>query len=258
MRMKKIVIIEDDQILRSTLRELLELNSYRVFAAEDGIAGVQLAKEINPDLIICDIMMPRLSGIGVVQELKEHRLFYSVPFIFLTAKSDLSDIREGMEIGADDYVTKPFRADTILKAISARLEKFSLIKSRTEDESYVERKDKQTILSEDEKLFLNTKAKQQFIKVGDILFIKAMGEYSELHLTSGTEILIRKLMKQWEEQLPGNIFLRIHRSTIINLNQIESIERWFKRSFIISLKGSDEKFIVSQRFSSRIKSKFVS
>ena len=203
--MKKILIIEDEYALRTSLRELLEANNYKVFLAEDGVEGVQLAKEINPDLIICDIMMPRLSGHGVIEQLKKDKLFSCVPFIFLTAKAEISDFRAGMESGADDYITKPFRANAILKAIETRLEKFEIIKLQNNaGEDQVDEKDEP--LSENDRLFINTKNRPQFIKVIDILCIKAQGEYSTIFLINGTKLLVRKLMKQWENQLPDNTF----------------------------------------------------
>lgn len=254
--MKKILIIEDEFALRSTLRELLESNNFKVFLAEDGLEGVQLAKEINPDLIISDIMMPRLNGHGVIEELKKDKNLASTPFIFLTAKAEISDFRTGMEIGADDYITKPFRAATILKAIETRLQKFESIKLQQSDQPEEPIIDKKETLTENDRLFVNSKNKPQFIKVGDILCIKAQGEYSTIYLISGLNLLVRKLMKQWEQQLPDNMFLRIHRSTIININHIEKIEKWYKRSYIVKLHSFEEKFIISQRYTSRIKSKF--
>ena len=254
--MKKILIIEDEPALRSTLRELLESNDYKAFLAEDGLEGVQLAKEINPDLIICDIMMPRLNGHGVIEELKKDKQLSSIPFIFLTAKAEISDFREGMEIGADDYITKPFRAASILKSIETRLQKFETIKLQNAALKEESLTDKKESLSENDRLFVNTKNKPQFIKVSDIICIKAQGEYSTIYLISGVNLLVRKLMKQWESQLPENVFLRIHRSTIININQIEKIEKWYKRSYIVKLHNFEEKFIISQRYTSRIKSKF--
>jgi DNA-binding LytR/AlgR family response regulator len=254
--MKKILIIEDEYALRASLRELLEANNYKVFLAEDGLEGVQLAKEVFPDLIICDIMMPRLNGHGVIEELKKDPKLSSVPFIFLTAKSEITDFRDGMESGADDYITKPFRVASVLKAIETRLQKFETIRlqsSSLKEEPVAEKKE---MLSENDRLFINTKNKPQFIKVGEIICIKAQGEYSTIHLSSGAELLIRRLMKQWELQLPENTFLRIHRSTIININQIEKIEKWYKRSYIVKLHNFEEKFIISQRYKSKIKSKF--
>jgi DNA-binding response OmpR family regulator len=164
--MKKILIIEDEYALRASLRELLEANNYKVFLAEDGLEGVQLAKEVFPDLIICDIMMPRLNGHGVIEELKKDPKLSSVPFIFLTAKSEITDFRDGMESGADDYITKPFRVASVLKAIETRLQKFETIRlqsSSLKEEPVAEKKE---MLSENDRLFINTKNKPQFIKVG--------------------------------------------------------------------------------------------
>ncbi|MGA7720125.1 MAG: response regulator [Ignavibacteriaceae bacterium] len=255
--MKKILIIEDESAIRSTLRELLELNGYKAFLAEDGMEGVQLAKEINPDLIICDIMMPRMSGEGVIEELKKDKILSMVPFIFLTAKADISDFRNGMESGADDYITKPFRAATILKAIETRIQKFETIKLQSTNYQEEPSTEKKENLTENDRLFVNTKNKSQFIRIGDILCIKAEGEYSTIFLTSDTNLLVRKLMKQWELLLPENIFLRIHRSTILNINQIEKIEKWYKRAYIVKLKNFEETFIISQRYTTKIKSKFL-
>jgi DNA-binding LytR/AlgR family response regulator len=255
--MKKILIIEDEYAIRSTLRDLLESNGYKAYLAEDGMIGLQLAKEINPDLIICDIMMPRLGGNGVIEELKKDKLLSLIPFIFLTAKAEISDFRDGMENGADDYITKPFRAASILKAIEMRIQKFESIKLQNANDKNGVSEGKKETLSENDKLFINTKNKSQFIRVGDILCIKAEGEYSTIYMISGTSLLVRKLMKQWELQLPENIFLRIHRSTILNINHIEKIEKWYKRAYIVKLKNFEESFIISQRYSSKIKSKFI-
>ena len=254
--MKKILLIEDEYMVRLSIRELLENNNYKVFSASDGIEGIQLAKEINPHLIICDVTMPQLNGYEVIETIKKEPGFEAVPFIFLTAKAEITDIREGMELGADDYITKPYRAVSLLKAIEIRLKKFETfqqLKSIPEKDSFVEKREK---LTENDRIFIKTKNGPQLVKVSDILCISANGEYSFVHLTSGVKYLTRKLVKQWEEQLPGKIFLRIHRSTIVNLNQIEKIEKLYKRSFMVILKNFDEKFIISQRYASKIKIAF--
>lgn len=256
--MKKILIIEDEQTVRTSLKELLEANDYLVFTASEGTKGIQLAKEIIPDLIICDVMMPKLSGHEVIEELKKEPDFAAVPFIFLTAKAEMSDLRSGMELGADDYITKPFKARDLLKAIKTRLDKYETIKSAQSPSDENAKEDKKTVLTENDRLFVNTRSKPQIIKVGEIICIKAEKEYSTVHLISGAKILVRKLMKEWEKQLPENIFLRIHRSTIINLNQVDKIEKWYGRSFIVILKNYDEKFVISQRYAGKIRSKFLS
>lgn len=126
--MKKILVIEDNSEVRENIAEILELSNYEVFTAEDGKKGVELALREKPDLIVCDIMMPVLDGYGVLHLLNKHVETYGIPFIFLTAKSEKTDLRKGMEMGADDYITKPFDGIELLSAIEVRLKKSELIK----------------------------------------------------------------------------------------------------------------------------------
>ena len=106
--MKKILIIEDDPLIRENIFEVLELNNYKTFIAANGKEGVDLALQILPDLIICDIMMPLMDGFEVKEELSKDPRTKFTPFIFLTAKAETKEIRHGMALGADDYITKPF------------------------------------------------------------------------------------------------------------------------------------------------------
>ncbi len=118
-----ILIIEDHIDIRENTAELLELSGYHVETASDGIEGVRIAKSTLPDLVICDIMMPNLDGFGVLQVFSNHPELARIPFIFLTAKTDRADMRKGMEMGADDYLTKPFEEVELLRAIETRLKK---------------------------------------------------------------------------------------------------------------------------------------
>ncbi len=120
---KKILIIEDNLDIREGTEEILELAGYDVLAAENGKAGVELAQAHLPDLIICDIMMPELDGYGVLYLLGKNPETASIPFIFLTAKAERADLRKGMDMGADDYLTKPFDDIELLNAIESRLKK---------------------------------------------------------------------------------------------------------------------------------------
>lgn len=119
--MTKILIIEDELSVRNNLLRLLRAEGFDALAAEDGRAGVQVAQTHLPDLILCDIMMPNLDGYGVLDTLRKARETALIPFIFLSAKADRSDLRQGMELGADDYLTKPFTRSELLGAIAARL-----------------------------------------------------------------------------------------------------------------------------------------
>ncbi len=125
--MKKILIIEDNSEVRDNITEILELSNYTVIAAENGKRGVELALEENPDLVLCDIMMPGLDGYGVLHLLNKHIETFGTPFIFLTAKSEKTDLRKGMEMGADDYITKPFEGIELLNAVEIRLKKAEII-----------------------------------------------------------------------------------------------------------------------------------
>jgi CRP/FNR family transcriptional regulator, cyclic AMP receptor protein len=170
--MKKILLIEDNDDIRNNTAEILELSNYKVIVAENGKIGVEKAIEHTPDLIICDIMMPVLDGYGVLHAVHKNEAIKNTPFIFLTAKTERSDFRKGMELGADDYITKPFNGTELLNAVDSRLKKLDLLKqdlapgieglqhlmeasfgknvlqSLTEDRNINKYKKKQTIYSE--------------------------------------------------------------------------------------------------------------
>ena len=126
--MRKILLIEDNQDVRENTADILELENYEVITAENGKTGVDKALINLPDLILCDIMMPELDGYGVYDHLSQNSKTASIPFIFLTAKSEKSDFRKGMNLGADDYLTKPFEEDELIGAIECRLSKNNFLK----------------------------------------------------------------------------------------------------------------------------------
>ncbi|MCC7448043.1 MAG: response regulator [Anaerolineae bacterium] len=121
--MTKILVIEDERPLLHEVMDLLGFEGYDVYGASDGVEGVRAAQQYSPDLIVCDILMPRLDGYGVLLQLRHDPATASIPFIFLTAKASREDWRFGMEQGADDYLTKPFTSEELLKAIHTRLQK---------------------------------------------------------------------------------------------------------------------------------------
>ncbi|MGZ3866692.1 MAG: response regulator [Bacteroidia bacterium] len=127
--MKTILLIEDNTDVRENIAEILELGNYKVLQAENGKTGVELAQTGKPDLIICDIMMPVLDGYGVIHLLNKNVETASIPFIFLTAKSERGDFRKGMEMGADDYITKPFDDIELLRAVESRLKRSEMLKA---------------------------------------------------------------------------------------------------------------------------------
>jgi two-component system sensor histidine kinase/response regulator len=128
----KILIVEDQDHFRDTLRDLLQLHGHEVLEAEDGVAGVRLAAQ-KPDFIFCDVEMPNLDGHGVLAAVKEMPGVREVPFVFLTAKVERHHQREGMALGADDYITKPFTEDDIVKAIAARTTRQKGVRERVQE-----------------------------------------------------------------------------------------------------------------------------
>ena len=128
--MKSILVIDDNKDIRENTAEILDLAGYKTFTAENGKKGVELALKEKPDVIVCDIMMPELDGYGVLHLLRKNPEASNIPFIFLTAKTERSDFRKGMEMGADDYVTKPFEDIELLNAIEMRLKKAEVMKQK--------------------------------------------------------------------------------------------------------------------------------
>jgi DNA-binding response OmpR family regulator len=129
----KILIIEDNSDLLEATAEILVLAGYEILKAENGKTGLDLAKKITPDLIICDIMMPELDGYGVIRAIDNIPEIAAIPFIFVTAKSEKEDFRFAMDLGADDYLTKPYTGDDLLKIVGVRLKRSKTLRSNAYD-----------------------------------------------------------------------------------------------------------------------------
>ena len=128
--MKSVLVIDDNLDIRENTAEILELAGYKTFTAENGKKGVEVALKEKPDVIVCDIMMPELDGYGVLHLLRKNVETEKIPFLFLTAKTERSDFRKGMEMGADDYITKPFEDIELLNAIEIRLKKAAVLETK--------------------------------------------------------------------------------------------------------------------------------
>lgn len=130
--MSRILVIDDDMATRLQITRLLELEGHDVTNAENGLLGVESALENTPDIVVCDIMMPVLDGYGTLLKMREHPATRLIPFIFLTAKAQLDDLRKGMELGADDYLTKPLNPTSLFNSIQRRLEKKEMQEKESE------------------------------------------------------------------------------------------------------------------------------
>lgn len=129
-----ILIIEDDVVIRTTIAEILQFESFNVLEADNGSTGINILQSHRPDFILCDINMPILDGYQVLQYIRENKDLANIPFMFLTAKSDRMSMRQGMNLGADDYITKPFANDELLSAIESRLKRYESIAKYNHDE----------------------------------------------------------------------------------------------------------------------------
>jgi len=132
---EKILVIEDHDGIRANIVEILQMAKYTVLEAENGKIGIEMALKHLPDIILCDIMMPELDGYGVIYMLNKHNETSVIPFIFLTAKAEHNDLRKGMELGADDYLIKPFDDMELLNAIEVRLRKKAFLQDQNLDKA---------------------------------------------------------------------------------------------------------------------------
>jgi DNA-binding NarL/FixJ family response regulator len=122
--MQRVLVIEDDIEIQEDIIDILKLKGFTVKGANNGNTGLQVAKVFNPDLILCDIDMPDLSGYQVLRAIQQDRNLVNIPFIFCTSSSSMTSLRKGMNLGADDYVVKPFHAETLIAAVNARLKRY--------------------------------------------------------------------------------------------------------------------------------------
>jgi len=168
--MRKILLIEDDKALRENTAELLELSDFEVLTASNGKIGLKKAINNLPDIIICDIMMPELDGYGVLEALAKKNVTKYIPFIFLSAKTEHKDVRKGMDMGADDYITKPFNEEELISAIESRLAKVSILRDlRDEHDNSINIVDKIQSLNELQTFFDNN-GKELAYDSGDIVY----------------------------------------------------------------------------------------
>lgn len=251
--MKKILLIEDDLPLQKKIKMILEMSEYQVVTTDNGTDAIALGKSENPDIIISDIMLPDIDGYQVLEKLHQSDESAGIPFIFLTAKADMADLRKGMNLGADDYLTKPFQKEELLKAIEARLERHNAIKqeiSELQDSNEKRYEPEDTIL-------LNQNGEIYSLEISEIECILAEDYYSKVIDKKGTSFLIRKLVKEWEEKLPNKLFIRIHRSTLINFKRIKKIEK-SKNSYVIRMKTYPELLTVSRQYAPIIRNMIIS
>lgn len=247
--MKKILVIEDDEIIKSNICDLLEERGFDFYSALNGKEGIKQVLSVKPDLIICDILMPGLNGYEVKKALSLDEQTAIIPFIYLSAKMELSDVRKGMDLGADDYLIKPFDNNELLNSIETRLNKAQKIKSFISLEQITS---SATLLQR----YFTVNNNPELIDSETISYIKSEGNYSHIYFEDQKKVLVRKLIKQWLTILPDEKFIKIHQSIIVSLEHIEKIERLSARNYKMKIRGYSELLPISQRCLSQIKEKY--
>jgi len=235
-RALKALVVDDERLARKDLISLLKAHDHItvVGEADDVPTAVKAVEKLNPDVIFLDIQMPGDSGFDLLD-----RMEAEARIIFVTAYDEYA-IR-AFEVNALDYLLKPVNPERLAKA----LERLEL--QEWETAAGTRR------LDYSDRLFLMVGRNFRFLKVNRLVLVAAAGDYSEVLTSDGTKGLTLKSMKEWETRLPPRHFVRIHRSTIINLEFVDRVEEWFNYSFRVYLKGIEEPCVISRRYATRLK-----
>lgn len=251
--MKKVLIIEDNFELSENITLLLKESGYKVAAANNGLNGLKIIASGKPDLILCDIMLPDISGYKLLVELRKVNYIEQPVFIFITAKTQRQDLRKGMELGADDYLTKPFTFKELTNSINAQFEKRKKLSPKPSGSLAKKSNNKKSNFSYDDHLFLQDKKNPGFYPINNIIYIKSYKDYTQLVLSTEKKVYQRKPMIYWETNLPAQKFVRIHRQTIVNVDFIDEIKKISSGRYSIKIKVLNAVLLVSQRYGKKFK-----
>jgi two-component system LytT family response regulator len=229
------LIVDDERLARKELISMLDnYDNIEICAEADDVpTALEAIKKYNPDVIFLDIQMPKESGFDLINQTDT-----DAKIIFVTAFDEFA--LRAFEVNATDYLLKPINP----KRLQDAMERLS------ED---LPPKSNKNPLHIDDSLLININNKLKFLRIRSIILISSAGDYSEICTSDGIKGLTLKTMKEWEKRLPEKQFIRIHRSTIINLNYIERLEEWFNNSYRVYLKGIKEPSIMSRRYVTKIK-----
>lgn len=238
MRLKAI-IIDDERLARKELRSLLaEFTGISIIGeAENLTEAINLIQTEKPDVVFLDIQLSNENGFDLLERIEK-----DFKLIFVTAFDEFA-IR-AFEINALDYLLKPVNPERLSKTLERLLD--------TEEK----RECNWRKLEYEDRLFLELGERSRFLKISSIKCICADGDYTQVFTDEGKNHLVTKSLREWEERLPEKHFVRIHRSTVINLEYIEKVETWFSRSYQIYLREMKEPLTVSRRYAAHLKLRF--
>lgn len=237
-RNHRALIVDDERLARNDLKSMLGSfpNINIVGEASDAKSAAKAIEQLNPDVIFLDIQMPGQSGFDLLNTADT-----CAKVIFVTAFDEFA--LRAFEVNAIDYLLKPVNPKRLKDAVEK-------LDGEQGSEYLNMRK-----LNYDDRLFLQVNANMKFIRVSDLVCINASGDYSEIFSADEHRGLTTKSMREWEARLPEKQFCRVHRSTIVNLEYITKVEKWFNNSFRIYMKGAETPVIMSRRYASKMKDK---
>lgn len=233
------IVVDDERLARKQLIEMLQgFNEIEnIHQAEDVKSAKLIIEQEAINLIFLDIQMPHESGFDLLEQIQ-----FEGHVIFVTAYDEYA--LRAFEVNAMDYLLKPVSMERLQNSID-----------RLESQKFETTELNQNLLFTD-RLFLTVGTHMHFIKISSIIAIQAEGDYTDIQTLEGINGLVAKSMNEWEKRLPENYFVRIHRSTIINLEYIEKIEKWFNYSYRVFMKNITEPLIISRRYAKTLKEKF--
>ncbi|MGG6265891.1 response regulator transcription factor [Leptolyngbya sp. AN03gr2] len=225
--MSSVLVIEDDPEILENIEEILELQSYETLTTSSSLAGLQLAKEALPSLVICDVVMPELDGYGVLSELRQQEETATIPFIFLTGRSERADIRMGMELGADDYLTKPFTQEELIGAVQSCLNKYDRLSRQHEAQ-----------IQESESIDKQLQTAQELAEMNSVLLQKlSQGlRHPVSNITIATYMLKQNLSSKDFDRYIAILEEECARSTSL-LNEVSGLQEYLNPAKINLLRG---------------------
>lgn len=255
--MKKILVIEDQKTEELDYDSLFSATDFTAYIAFNKYSGFDIALRYHPDLIICNLEL-ETDGIQLIEKLVHFEQTQNIPIIYLSSISDFKNQRKIMNCGADDYLVKPFCAEDLILAIESRLNKQMLLKEKMMDICRESLEAESQLPNKDDHILVTIGKRLQLVKYEQICCITALKEYSKIRTFDGQNIVIRKSLKSWVDMLPAKGFLRIHRSSIINVEAIEKIKKIKDRSYVVFLRSVEEPLELSQRYASIMRRTFPS
>jgi len=254
--LKRILIIEEDNHDAKKIENILSDSGYKTYVAENNNNGFEIAKRYLPDLILCSTKPNGVYVSKAITDLINFEQTFSIPLIILTENTNVRELKNYMNLGVDDFVNKPFNNDDLLLSVKTRLKKYdAIIRKHTQFDSNKFEEDENEPEFDDH-ILVKIGNRLSFVKFSEIICVTALKEYSKVNLENGKKIIVRKSLKKWNEVLPNDIFLQIHRAAIINIDFIEEAKKINGRSYQVKMKSVDESLILSKRFANKLRKKY--